>query len=290
MSPLRLSMLLAVFTLVACSGGGGGGGFLSDGGFGGPSAVGEAGATETGPGRPPGPAAVSDPGGPAIVSFGASATSMTEGDAIVISAVFETRTGKGAIAGGVLLEESSGATVASFKTASASSLEASVSWKALHAAKKIQFAAQATESRALRAQFFDGAGRKTIQSFTVTLTCSDLAACDGKCTDTDKSREHCGTCGNACPMNQAGLQARTFCLEGTCAKPLAACAPASPTATCNEICAAKGKTCSTTCVDGTVGGYSGSNVRCDGSWATPNCTNTIGGGALGFGFASCCCL
>lgn len=214
---------------------------------------------------------------------------MTEGESITVSAVFAAREGASAIAGGALLDETSGATVASFQTAGSSSLDAAVTWKALHAANAIQIATGATSKRTLRARFFDGEGRKTERTLSVELTCSSNAACDGKCVDTSESREHCGVCGRACPLNQAGYQSRTFCIDGACAPALAACTVASSTATCDEICQGKGKTCATTCFDGTQGGVAGSNAKCDGSWATPNCGGTIGSG-YGFTYASCCCI
>jgi hypothetical protein len=280
-SPRRLLVpLLAILTLLACSSGRSTGFSSLEGGA--PPQDGEDGGPTGNPPR-------NDPGGPELLAFGASAKSMTEGESIVVSAVFAAHDGGSSVAGGVLVDEMSGATVVSFHaTAGQTGLEATASWSSLSAATVIAFDKGATPSRTLRASFFDDAGRKTERLLDVTLTCAGLGACGGKCVDTSVSREHCGQCGNACPMDQAGLRARTSCLSGVCAQAFAGCAPIGTAQTCNDVCAAKGKTCSNTCSDGDSGGIGGSSAQCDDHWTTPRCTETISGG-FGFTFASCCC-
>jgi hypothetical protein len=220
----------------AGTGGEGGAGSTSPasgpGGAGGSSSKSSTGATGGSGGAPP-PA--NQP--PIFLSFGTDVSSITDGQAVTLSAVLTDPDGIDDIIGGTLVD-GSGATYGAFATSGQEgAYQISITWDEFNQVTPIDFAYGATTQRVLTARFFDQAGHSVEQSTTLTLTCNGKAACDGTCTDTTKSASNCGTCGHACDSGHG-------CYDGKCGK-LSACLPIANS--CSAACAAKGKVCKDLC-------------------------------------------
>lgn len=134
---------------------------------------------------------------PRILTFNANVRELTEGGAVVLSAVVTDPDGIADLIGGVL-EDPSGAAYGAFVTAGEEgAYTLTLSWDALHAVAPIAF--DGTARRTAVAVFFDQAGNRTTDTIELTLHCraGGGAACDGRCVSLD-SAAHCGACDAVC--------------------------------------------------------------------------------------------
>ncbi|MEZ4430974.1 MAG: hypothetical protein R3F65_01075 [bacterium] len=187
---------------------------------------------------------------PRILTFNANVRELTEGGAVVLSAVVTDPDGIADLIGGVL-EDPNGAAYGAFVTAGEEgAYQLELSWDALHAVAAIAF--DGTARRLLVAVFFDQAGNRTTDTIELTLHCraGGGAACDGRCVslssaahcgacdaawrraaigpacaprgqsavdgvcrDVGGDVQHCGACGRVCPAVAGG---ETVCVDGEC--------------------------------------------------------------------------
>ena len=173
-----------------------------------------------------------DPAAPIVLSFGASATAITEGQSVTFSAVVTDPDGVDDVVGGALLSLDEVTTYGAFATAAdEGAYSLALSWRDLDAATPIDFDLE--ENLTLVAVFFDQAGHRAERSAPLRLHCDGDAACDGVCTDLQRDPDSCGACGMQCgePCDLGRCHGRAPCFA----------VPASTT--CSAHCAALGGAC-----------------------------------------------
>lgn len=214
----RSSWAMAVVVLAACESPGGGGG-------GGPFAVPDATSTPSvdavgsgdevgveGPGETSEEVTLnettSEPGGPRVLQLASNVRRITQGEAVVLSAIVTDPDGIDDLIGGTLLDPTTGSTYGAFATAAAEgAYEVTLSWAQMQQTSPIDFTTSA--ERVFVAEFFDQAGLTSRAEIAIELHCDGAAACDGECglvrcggscqhTDFAWDPSNCGACGNAC--------------------------------------------------------------------------------------------
>ena len=179
-----LGALVVAVVVTACGSGMGGGGTGSGGGG--------------GSGNPTGGASSS--ASPKILSLHTNISSMTSSDMLVISAVVTDPDGIDDVIGGNLETPDGIAAYGAFATdASEGAYSISLTWDSLNTVAPIDTDAGGSESRTLRATFFDVEGNTVWRDVSVTLGCGGAtrAACSGTCEDLT-SMQSCGECGHTC--------------------------------------------------------------------------------------------
>jgi hypothetical protein len=178
------------------------------GGHGGSIAIG--GATSSGPGEP------SSPDAPIFLSFGTSVSTLTEGDSVTFTAVLTDPQGIDDLIGGTLKDEN-GTPYGAFATSGEEgAYETTIDWSDIENSSPIFFASGQSLKRSFLAEFFDAEGNSATQAAALTLVCAGaLAACDGKCTDTQTSESDCGGCGVACSQGQGCIGGQCACSGGS---------------------------------------------------------------------------
>lgn len=161
------------------------------------------GGNETGPGG-----GTTEPGAPQFLSFGTNVTKLDGGDPplVTFTAVLTDPDGVDDLIGGSLLDES-GAPYGAFVTSGQEgAYQMTVTWEDINTITAIDFAPGADGMRSFTAEFFDGAGHKATRNISLTLSCSGLAACDGRCREGRcgtqcvyfGDNDNCGACDNDC--------------------------------------------------------------------------------------------
>ena len=198
----------------ACSDGAMGAQICDDGGHLGVCSC-DAHGSPSSPAPPGSPPPTSDPGGPTLLSFNASSSTLTQGQTITFSAILTTPSGTDALAGGTLGTPDGTGTYGPFDAgAQKGAFSLALSWEQVNQTLAIDFAD--AETRIFQAVFFDTSGRRATASVAVTLRCGGQPACSGTCVNpTDVAPKACG------------------------AQVVGAHTPAS----CDTVCAAGGLTC-----------------------------------------------
>lgn len=132
-------------------------------------------------------------GGPQIVSFDLSATTLRDTDVAVATVVVTDPDGLADIVAPLLIEPVSGRTLGTLTQSAPGTFTASVTWQTFPADVPIEFVRGGT-SRFLRVQFSDLAGLTTSSTKELRLVCdADLPACNSAC-----GALRCTGEGNAC--------------------------------------------------------------------------------------------
>jgi hypothetical protein len=221
-----------------------------------------------------------DPGGPIVLSFAASASTLTEGQSVTFSIVLTHPDGTDALAGGTLISPDGAVTYGPFDSGTQKGAYGlTLSWAQINQTLEIDFTT--ATPRTFAAQFFDQKGKKTVATVDITLTCNGLAACAGACVDLSKTHSNCGTCGHACTT--PGSQ----CIGGLCVHNL----DSDTRDSCDTVCGTNAWTCTACNASYTAlamyetVGYS--IPACD--W-TPDASETDSSGTtFTFTSISCCC-
>ena len=270
MAMTRMFATAAVAVMVAaCGSSGGGGGNGSGGG----------GDDQPGPGNNPGQGSggSTSAAAPKILSLHTNVSAMTPADTLVISVVVTDPQGIDDVIGGDLLTPDGVAAYGSFATdANEGAYSITLSWSAMNTIVAVNAAAGATESRTLRAEFYDVEGNTTWHDVTIMLGCGGTkAACDGACEDLT-SRDSCASCGHVCDPAENCIADASGTPQGCGGH------KQSPEAsTCGGECASMGDRC----VDG-VAMYGFSSQLEIGCNVTPAATN----GDKTFSFIDCICV
>lgn len=157
----------------------------------------------------PTPTSTSEPGGPEILSFSATADEITEGDTITFTAIVTDEDGVDDLVGGQLISEETSAVYGPFTSQGEGTFSITLSWADLDAVVPIDFSG-ANIPRTLTAEFFDTEGLRGATGFVLTLSCArGLGASDGLCVDV-----HSGTyivdtlilTTNDCGLNTEGYE------------------------------------------------------------------------------------
>lgn len=181
-----------------------------------------------------------EPGGPEIVSLGTNTSFLTEGESVTFTATVTHPDGPGAIAGGSLTTPDGTMIYGPFDLAGGSTFSIDISWGDIHAIEPIEFTVN--QSRIFRAEFFDTTGRQSSRTIELTLTCHDLAACDGICVDLQNNDNNCGECRNVC-LIEGGVQRFGGCQEANCLPTVSDCYGVSLVSNCDEVCSGEGEVC-----------------------------------------------
>jgi hypothetical protein len=162
---------------------------------------------------------------PVIESLAASAETLNEDEALILTATIRDPEGDDTIRNGLAIDPASEAFIAAFALVSPGSYRATISWAALHAADDITFLDE--ETREIEVRFFDSEGHMASRRISIALSCTSaeppVAACGGVCNghldcgDGCISRHfdnaNCGACGRACEHGSSV----SYCFGGECA-------------------------------------------------------------------------
>jgi hypothetical protein len=204
-------------------------------------------------------------GRPSVVSFAATASSLTEGDSITFVAVVDPPGSSGVLVGegdagvyGIFSEPDNG---------SAASL--ALTWAQLQQTHDISFID--AEDRVFIARFYDAHGAVTEARTTLHLDCQGHASCHGRCVDVSAGRmttiattfqslisvTDCGACDIDCGVGGG-------CLQGACST-LTGCFDnkTSGFPNCSEVCRSQGRTCSETCLGEVSVFYTTDQAACE---------------------------
>ena len=190
--------------------GGGGGGDVGNGAGGSDGSVG----SDGGAGDSDGGDA---PGGPMVVSFGASAATISMNQSITFTAIVTHPDGLADLAGGSLTTADGRLIYGSFAI-SGQALTLTLSWTQIDQTLGITFST--SETRTFDAVFFDRQGRRASATTDVTLACGGPPACQGVCL------------GSIYPLPKG------------CAVDWL---PAATPSTCDAVCAGAGRQCTPSC-------------------------------------------
>ncbi len=136
---------------------------------------------------------------PEIQTLSASATELTEGESVTVTALVTDPEGASNVLSGTLVDAETGDLYGTFTGRGAGSFDMALSWDDLNAVMDIDLAEGASGSRTLSAAFLDEEGHESApQSISLTLSCGVDAACAGACADFDADTDNCGACGNTC--------------------------------------------------------------------------------------------
>ena len=165
------------------------------------------------------PPPTSQPGGPMVLSFGASSATLMQGQSITFSAIVTAPAGTDALAGGTLTSPDGSVTYGPLQAGTQKdAFSLALTWAQINQTLSIDFTE--SQTRVFQAVFFDTAGRKATASFSVTLSCNGERACKGSCVSpTEAVPTECGD------------------QEFT----------ANTARSCNEVCASFGFSCTTEC-------------------------------------------
>lgn len=179
-------------------------------------------------------------GGPSIVDFGTNVASITEGETVIFTATVIDPDGPADIQGGSLKSADGAINYGAFDDQGDGTYSFPLSWAAAHQALPLEFVGM--ETRTFRVEFFDNTGKLAWQTTDIGFTCAGGCAWDGTCPDTQTDDEHCGTCGNACEIDEYDFG---HCEAGACTPRMSQCVMgAADPASCDEVCNAQGETCS----------------------------------------------
>ena len=138
---------------------------------------------------------------PLLASFGASATDITEGQVLRVTAVMSATSPVWTDSVRAVLTDPTGTLLYStFAQTTPGTFSVELTWAQLHQLKQLAFASE--EARVFRADFIDATGTKVSHSFTVRLHCNGNPACEGRCV----------VQGAACPVTT-----QQQCYGGRCA-------------------------------------------------------------------------
>lgn len=180
-----------------------------------------------------------DEDGPQFVDVAVSPRGMSEGESVTVLVQITDPQGFDDIGGGRILDLADN--VYGNFSGSGGSYQADLTWFQINDIEPITFTNGATLT--LIAEFFDGDGHVSKQSFSVELDCDGATACDGacgaelcanECLSEFITDENCGSCGNTCNNGE-------FCDGTQCVEPgdyLSLCrndSECSPMADCSEF-------------------------------------------------------
>ena len=239
----------------------------------------------------------SSPESPIFQSLSASPTDVGM-SGTTISAIVTDPQGISDLAGGTVIDKSTGTTYGAFGTPGGQgTFVFTLTWTAMNDITPIDDMAGSREARTITARFFDNEGNTVSQDLTLKLACDvdTQSACSGTCFDLTDNSNNCGSCGYVCKSNATlGLNA------ATCATSLCTSVQESTNrVSCTDLCAASGATCSTTCTDTNLstGGLAVYNDTTSGLFAdslgctaVPAATDTSGSAAAPFVQMDCCCI
>lgn len=138
---------------------------------------------------------------PLLASFGASATELTEGQLLRITAVLaDTSLSMASSVRGVLADPTGTIIYNTFSQNMPGTFTIELTWAQLHQMKQLAFAKE--EVRSFRADFIDSNGLTVSRNFSVRLHCNGNPACEGRCV----------VQGAACPVTT-----QQQCYGGRCA-------------------------------------------------------------------------
>ncbi len=188
-------------------------------------------------GTPQADQGVSPPGAPQFLSFGTSATRITQGQSVTFTAVLTDPDGIEDLIGGSLKSADGQRDFGAFATAAQEGAYSfKLSWTDLDDALDLTFTGE--KSYTFVAEFFDAGGKRSSRSATLRAYCDLGAACSGTCVDLKTDKAHCGSCSNACKEPQNSMV--NGCQAGRC-EYWSACL-ATP-ASCQAACAKEGGVC-----------------------------------------------
>ncbi len=196
-------------------------------------------ATMTGTGVTSGGSGSSGAGslGPEIVSFETNVSSITEGGFVVFSAQVTDADGVDDIVGVVLTMEDGSAAYGELTGDGAGAFQLGLSWDEIHAVDPINF--DQAIVRPFRVTVTDSMDQTATETTELTITCSAVDACEGRCVDILIDDANCGACGHTCTLG-AGLGG---CTAGACQSTFYDCFEPQDASTCDEYCMAQGVTC-----------------------------------------------
>jgi hypothetical protein len=236
-----------------------------------------------------GETAGSEAGGPKILQLLTNVNTITEGEAVLITAVVTDPDGVDDLIGGSLTSEDGSIGYGAFATSGEEgAYSLSLPWGMIHQAQAIEFETPSIK-RVFRAEFFDQGGKSAWKTVELTLNCGDglrvtPAACGGKCTDLDSDSEHCTKCSIACdPYNDnVGI-----CENSACLPTYMGCVHWEDFTNCNDVCGSFGEVC----VQGGCGGHtSGEPDTCEpDDYVYGNYDHPCGEKPSGGGFYTACC-
>jgi hypothetical protein len=163
-----------------------------------------------------------------------------------------------------------------------------LSWDEIHVVSPLNFVKN--EDRAFVLTVTDTMDQAVAETLDLGLSCGAFDACDGLCVDITSVDEHCGACGDACPV----VDGIGGCTAGACEPSLWGCLEPGDVTSCEDYCVAQGETCvEDGCGTATYILYDDMQMCTDGTAAVAQGTTcatavnfTIGGG---YPFARCCC-
>ncbi|MBK7827524.1 hypothetical protein [Nannocystis sp.] len=156
---------------------------------------GDTGSTDTGGDTPTTTGAPS--GAPMVMELLASAPSLTENEAIILTAIVVDPDGLDTIVAGKLTSEDGSVYYGAFAHMGGGTYQLPLSWEQLGMAEKIDFNGY-EQMRVLKADFQDIDGNHGERTIAIKLTCDTPGACDGTCTDLLEDDHNCGQCGETC--------------------------------------------------------------------------------------------
>ena len=139
--------------------------------------------------------------GPVFHQFGSNVRWMTEGESITITAVVSDPDGIDDVIGGTLRTPDGVSTYGAFQTTDQEgAYELQLTWDQVNRIEPINFDARSV--LVVVAEFFDADGHRGAETLALELHCDDAggSACSGECADVAYDRNHCGSCGTACPI------------------------------------------------------------------------------------------
>lgn len=160
----------------------------------------------------PSPTATSDPDGPQVLSFNATATQITEGDSVTFTAIVSDPDGIEDLAGGQLIS-GSGAVYGPFTSLGDGTYSVALSWADMHSVVAIEMTG-ASQPRTFTAEFFDASGHRGTALLDIDLTCHrGLGTEGGSCVDIDSGTytvQAVSLPNNGCGLNTEGYVGATF--------------------------------------------------------------------------------
>jgi hypothetical protein len=165
---------------------------------------------------------------------------LNSGHLYTVTASVTDADGLGDLAGGLLKDVSSGATITTFEGA-LGTYHATVSWTLIQPHHDISFTGSSGAVE-VEAVFMDHASHEGRRRLTLTLQCgTDYSmACSGTCI-LPYDGNHCGTCGNNCSTRLQAGESEMQCVSGTCSITLDTYT--TNRSTCSTLCAARGQQC-----------------------------------------------
>ncbi|MEZ4449606.1 MAG: hypothetical protein R3B09_09005 [Nannocystaceae bacterium] len=189
-------------------------------------------------------------GAPFFISFSTNVGQITEGEAVIFTAIVSDPDGFDDIAGGILFTEDGAFSYGPFVSAGQEgTYSITVTWAAINQVTPIEFE-RFNFDRMFRAEFFDKEANKVTKNVSITLHCDGGGSCGGICTDLQKDGGNCGACGKSCDGG---------CSDAKCLPVFGECIMVTDGfATCDEYCESVAAQCVTGgCSGSTFKGYNG---------------------------------